>query len=79
MLRCALHDVLFPFSIPMPSTQYHPDDSYRDSLSTIGAAGERVWLYPKKPAGRFYRHRKWLSYGFLALLLAGPWLRGPRS
>ncbi|MET4075916.1 cytochrome c oxidase accessory protein CcoG [Hymenobacter sp. UYCo722] len=59
----------------MPSTQFHPDDSYRDSLSTIGAAGERVWLYPKKPVGRLYRHRKWLSYGFLGLLFAGPWLR----
>ncbi|OGX90594.1 cytochrome c oxidase accessory protein CcoG [Hymenobacter coccineus] len=59
----------------MPTIQPKPDASYRDSLSTIGAAGERVWLYPKKPSGRLYDYRKWLSYGFLAVLFAGPWLR----
>ncbi len=57
------------------STQFKPNDSYRDSLSTISAAGERVWLYPKQPVGRLYRARKWLSYGLLTLLFAGPWLR----
>ncbi|GAA4054728.1 hypothetical protein GCM10022409_47270 [Hymenobacter glaciei] len=59
----------------MASTQFKPDDAYRDSISTVDAAGKRVWLYPKKPAGRLYRARKWLSYGFLAVLFAGPWLR----
>lgn len=59
----------------MSATQFNPDDSYRDSIATIDAAGARVWLYPKQPAGRLYRRRKWLSYGFLALLFAGPWLR----
>ena len=59
----------------MPSTQFKPDDSFRDSIATIDAAGERVWLYPKKPVGRLYRARKWVSYGLLALLFAGPWLR----
>ncbi|MBJ6111615.1 cytochrome c oxidase accessory protein CcoG [Hymenobacter sp. BT523] len=59
----------------MPTTQFKPDDSYRDSIATIDAAGERVWLYPKQPSGRLYRYRKLLSYGFLALLFAGPWLR----
>jgi cytochrome c oxidase accessory protein FixG len=59
----------------MPSTQFKPDNSYRDTIPTVDAAGERVWLYPKKPAGRLYKYRKWLSYGFLAALFAGPWLR----
>ena len=55
----------------MASTQFKPDDAYRDSISTVDAAGKRVWLYPKKPAGRLYRARKWLSYGLLAVLFAG--------
>jgi cytochrome c oxidase accessory protein FixG len=59
----------------MPATQFKPDDAYRDAIATIDAAGERVWLYPKRPSGRLYRYRKLLSYGFLALLFAGPWLR----
>jgi cytochrome c oxidase accessory protein FixG len=59
----------------MPSTQFKPDDSYRDTIPTVDAAGKRVWLYPKRPSGRLYAYRKWLSYGFLAVLFAGPWLR----
>ncbi|GAB2949954.1 cytochrome c oxidase accessory protein CcoG [Hymenobacter coalescens] len=51
------------------------DESYRDSIATIDAQGKRVWLYPKKPSGRLYSARKWVSYGLLALLFAGPWLR----
>ncbi|WP_139922856.1 cytochrome c oxidase accessory protein CcoG [Hymenobacter sp. DG01] len=59
----------------MSVTQFKPDDSYRDSIATVDAEGRRVWLYPKQPAGRLYNLRKWLSYGLLALLFAGPWLR----
>ncbi|MCC2547805.1 cytochrome c oxidase accessory protein CcoG [Hymenobacter sp. BT175] len=59
----------------MPVTTYHPDDAFRDSIATVDAAGKRVWLYPKKPSGPLYRARKWISYGLLALLFAGPWLR----
>ncbi|SHL17796.1 cytochrome c oxidase accessory protein CcoG [Hymenobacter psychrotolerans] len=59
----------------MSTTQFKPDDSYRDTIATVDAAGKRVWLYPKKPTGRLYRARKWISYGLLALLFAGPWLR----
>ena len=59
----------------MPTTQFTPNDSYRDAIATIDAAGARVWLYPKQPSGQFYRYRKLLSYGLLGLLFAGPWLR----
>ncbi len=54
-----------------------PETDYRDSIATVNAAGERVWLYPKKPAGPLYRARKWVSYGLLTLLFTGPWLRLP--
>jgi len=59
----------------MATTQFKPDDAYRDTIATVDAAGQRVWLYPKKPVGWLYQRRKWLSYGLLALLFAGPWLR----
>ena len=59
----------------MATTQFKPDDAYRDSIATVDAAGKRVWLFPKKPVGSLYERRKWLSYGLLALLFAGPWLR----
>ncbi|AYA37654.1 cytochrome c oxidase accessory protein CcoG [Hymenobacter oligotrophus] len=50
-------------------------ESFRDSISTIDAEGKRVWLFPKKPSGKLYNARKWVSYGLLTLLFAGPWLR----
>ncbi|MBC6612547.1 cytochrome c oxidase accessory protein CcoG [Hymenobacter sp. BT507] len=50
-------------------------ESFRDSIATVDAEGKRIWLYPKQPKGALYRARTWLSYGLLALLFAGPWLR----
>jgi len=32
-------------------------------------------VYPKKPQGKYYNYRKWLSYAFLAMLFAGPFLK----
>jgi cytochrome c oxidase accessory protein FixG len=33
-----------------------------------------VWVYPKKPSGRFYNSRTWLSYGLLAFLFSAPFI-----
>lgn len=51
------------------------DESYRDSISTVDKRGKRVWIYPKKPHGKFTRRRQVLGYALLALLFAGPFLR----
>ena len=29
------------------------DESYRDVISTVDKHGKRVWVYPKKPSGKF--------------------------
>ena len=50
-------------------------DAYRDSIGTVDESGKRNWIYPKKPQGRFYNARKWVSYVLLGLLFAGPFLR----
>jgi len=59
----------------MAAIKYQPSDDFRTHISTVDAEGKRVWLYPKKPSGRLYRARKWISYALLALLFVGPWLR----
>ncbi|MBK8339728.1 MAG: cytochrome c oxidase accessory protein CcoG [Flavobacteriales bacterium] len=51
------------------------DESYRDSISTVDKAGKRVWVYPKKPSGKFTRWRQWFGYSLLGLLFIGPFLR----
>lgn len=51
------------------------DESYRDQISTVDKAGKRVWVYPKKPSGKFTRKRQWLGYLLVAFLFVGPFLR----
>ena len=48
---------------------------YRDSIATVDKKGKRIWIYPKKPSGKFYRWRTWFSYGLLTLLFATPFIR----
>lgn len=49
--------------------------SFRDSIATVDDQGKRIWVFPKKPFGKYYDRRKLLSYAFLALLFAGPYIR----
>lgn len=51
------------------------DESFRDSISTVDRHGKRIWVYPKKPSGKWTRRRQWLAYGLLTLLLTGPFIR----
>ena len=34
-----------------------------------------MWLYPKKPHGRFTNARRWLSYVLIGVMFAGPFIR----
>lgn len=49
--------------------------SFRDKITTVDEKGKRIWIYPKKPEGKFYTRRKLVSYLLLALLFAGPFIR----
>ena len=48
---------------------------YRDHLATADKEGHRMWLYPKKPRGRFYNLRTWFSHLLLVILFTGPFIR----
>jgi len=50
-------------------------DSFRDSISTINKEGKRNWIYPKKPVGRLYRGRTWVSILLLVLMFGGPFVK----
>ena len=49
--------------------------SFRDKLTTVSEEGKRVWVYPKKPKGRYYNYRKTLSAVLLILFFVGPFLK----
>lgn len=51
------------------------DERFRDSIATISEEGKRAWIFPKKPSGRYYTYRKWVSYFLLAFLFAAPFIK----
>lgn len=52
-----------------------PDDAFRDSIATIDEQGKRKFIFPKKPSGKWYDYRKWVSYFLLAVLVANPFVK----
>jgi cytochrome c oxidase accessory protein FixG len=57
------------------STSVKDPQAYRDTIATVDKEGKRVWLYPKKPSGKLYQYRKYVSYLLLSLLFAGPFIK----
>lgn len=51
------------------------EESFRDSIATVDQKGKRIWIYPKKPSGRFYNVRTYLSWILLALLFGIPFIK----
>jgi len=52
-----------------------PDEAFRDTIGTIDAEGNRKFIFPKKPSGKFYDYRKWVSYFLLIVLVANPFVK----
>lgn len=51
------------------------EESFRDSLATVDDHGNRKWVYPKKPSGKFYNYRVLVSLFLLTLLFSGPFIK----
>ena len=52
-----------------------PDETFRDTIGTIDEGGNRKFIFPKKPSGKFYDYRKIVSYVLLAILIANPFIK----
>jgi cytochrome c oxidase accessory protein FixG len=48
---------------------------YRDHLTTADKEGRRMWLFPRKPRGRLYQARTYLSFLLLTIMFAGPFVK----
>ena len=55
--------------------EIHDVESYRDHIGTVDEHGRRIWVYPKKPSGRYYNARTILSVLLLALLFGMPFVK----
>lgn len=51
------------------------NESFRDHIATVDESGRRRWIYPRRPSGKFYRYRTYVSYLLLAILFGLPWVR----
>lgn len=54
---------------------YQYDEEFRNTLGTVDDKGKRVWVYPKKPEGRFHSARIWVTIALLSILFAGPFIK----
>src|SRR5690554_3036951 len=51
------------------------DEKFRDSIGTLTEEGKRKWVFPKKPVGKFYEYRKYVSYLLLIVLIVSPFIK----
>ncbi len=54
---------------------YQDTEDYRDSIATVDKQGKRVWVYPKKPKGKYTSARTYVSWVLLALLFGMPFVK----
>ena len=50
-------------------------EKFRDSIGTVDEDGKRKWVFPKKPSGKLYKYRKWVSSFLLTFLITSPFLK----
>lgn len=52
-----------------------PDEAFRDTIGTIDDEGNRKFIFPKRPSGKFWEYRKWVSYFLLTVLIVNPFIK----
>jgi cytochrome c oxidase accessory protein FixG len=50
-------------------------ENFRDSVGTMDGSGKRVWIFPRKPHGKFTNYRSIVAYFLLALFFLIPFLK----
>jgi cytochrome c oxidase accessory protein FixG len=50
-------------------------ESFRDRLSTISEEGNRVWVYSKRPKGKYFNRRIVVSYLLIAFFFIAPFIK----
>lgn len=50
-------------------------ESFRDHIATIDKEGKRAWIFPKKPSGKFFKLRAYLSYIYLIGFFGIPFIK----
>ncbi len=59
----------------MENAEVRDKEKFRDKLATVTDDGKRIWIYPKKPKGKFYNARNIVSFILLAILFITPFIK----
>jgi cytochrome c oxidase accessory protein FixG len=51
------------------------DESFRDTVNTIGELGGRNWIFPKKPKGKLYKARTIVTAAYLLIFFSLPFIK----
>ncbi len=51
------------------------EEEFRDSLATVTKEGNRKWIFPKRPSGKFYSARSIVSLFLLTFLFGAPFIK----
>lgn len=57
------------------SNQTPNKEEFRDHLATVTEEGKRIWIYPKKPSGKFHKYRIIVAVILLAVLFLVPLIK----
>ena len=51
------------------------NESFRDSIATIDKQGKRAWIFPKKPSGKLFNLRAYLTSLYLIVFFGLPFIK----
>jgi cytochrome c oxidase accessory protein FixG len=54
---------------------YQYDEQFRDTIGTVDAKGNRIWLFPKKPGGNLHKWRAIVAAFLITLFFTGPFVK----
>jgi len=50
-------------------------NDFRDKVGTVDNLGRRIWIYAKKPFGKFYNYRQIVGYALIIVLFVIPFIK----
>lgn len=50
-------------------------ETFRDSVATVAKDGKRIWVFPRKPKGKFTNYRDYTAYFLLTIFFLIPFLK----
>lgn len=59
----------------MSTKEYFIPEHYGNKISTVDNEGKRKWIYAFQPKGKLYKYRTWLSWLYIVVFFAMPFIK----